>query len=209
MLNKSVKPAKGKKKTEAGTFSPERMRRHKLASEIYSETEKLERALMRTKSGTLEKIRRYRKDLLKKGVADENDLSNLNLTNNDGTVQVLVRSSEVIEFSDDLKAAKAAIDQCLQRWGSESHPYLHTVIKKLFRIDKKGVINKNALLGLFQFDIKDKEWQNALDLIRKSIILSTKKAYVQIRSRENSSSAWKTKNLNFSSIEPGWEKEEL
>ena len=128
------------------------------------------------------------------------DFKNITLTNYDGTKQISIKSSKVIDFDENLQLAKQKIDECFAKWGAESHPNIKAVVDKYFKVDKKGVLNKNAILGLFKFQMNDKDWDEAMRLIQLSIVDDESREYLMLRTRKNKDADWELVNLNLSSI---------
>lgn len=123
---------------------------------------------------------------------------NLQLTGFSGDKQVLFSISDVIEFDERLSVAKAAIDECIKKWSTDAHKNLKVVVDQAFEVDKKGRINKMAILKLRTLKINDKDWKNAMQILTDSIRISSTREYLNIKVKQDGQ--LKTVNLNFSSI---------
>jgi len=177
------------------------LKRHLVVENIFDDVLKFEKRLKKFKSTILNKIIKYEDWITKHNDVEDAKFENITLTNYEGTKQVMIKSGAFIDFDENLSLAKAKIDKCFKKWGNKSHPNLKAVIDHYFRIDKKGFINKKAILGLFQFEMNDKDWEAAMELIRKSIVETAKKEYLMVRVRADINSNWEAINLNLSSIE--------
>ncbi len=183
----------------ATIINESRIRKHKLVEDIFEKAERIEEKMKQTKSSFHDKISQYKSWLLKKNKLNDS-FENLTLSNYSGTKQIQILSHRVIEFDEKIQLAKQKIDACLLSWGKESHPHLKVLIDRLFKTNNNGMLNKNSVIGLFQYNIKDKQWNEAMNLIKESIVESHRKEYFILKKRNNSKDSWHTINLNFSSI---------
>lgn len=125
---------------------------------------------------------------------------NAELVSFDGRYKVEVRHREHIDFSEKLQIAKHKIDDCLKRWSEDSNINLQAVIKEAFQVDKKGEIAKSRILGLRRYNIKDKQWQQAMDLIDEAIQVTSTKQYIAFYERESKDKPFRLVSLNFSAL---------
>ncbi len=125
---------------------------------------------------------------------------NAELVSFDGKYKVEIRQREHIDFSEKLQIAKQKIDDCLKRWSEDSNINLQAVIKEAFQVDKKGEIAKSRILGLRRYNIKDKQWQQAMDLIDEAIQVTSTKQYIAFYERASKDKSFKLVSLNFSAL---------
>jgi len=125
---------------------------------------------------------------------------NAELTSFDGKYKIEVRHRERIEFSEKLQIAKQKIDECLKRWTEDSNVNLQAVINEAFQVDKKGEIAKNRILGLRRYNIKDKNWKQAMELIDEAIQVTSTKQYIAFYERPSLNKPFQLISLNFSAI---------
>ncbi len=125
---------------------------------------------------------------------------NAELVSFDGKYKIEIRNRERIEFSEKLQIAKQKIDECLKRWSEDSNVNLQAVIKEAFQVDKKGEIAKSRILGLRRFNIKDKQWQQAMDLIDEAIQVTSTKQYIAFYERPSEDKSFQLVSLNFSAL---------
>ena len=122
------------------------------------------------------------------------------LTNFSSTKQVIIKKSDVLEFDEKVLYAISKIKKCLEKWGSDSHPNLALITSEIFKIERSGKINRNFLLSLFRYNIKDKEWLEAIELIKESINIASRKEYMIFRERKRPTDTWSTIKLNLSGV---------
>lgn len=182
-------------------IKPEHLKRDSVVKKCFNKVEKLKKQMEKTKQQVLKEINKYNDYLCKINGMEPTEINNLTLSSYDNTMQVNLKSSSVIDFDEHLQLAEIKVKECLKRWGKESHPNIVAIINNAFRTDKKGFVNKNEVLSLFQYDIKDKDWKEAMELIKKSIRTVERKQYLMLRSRKNQNADWENFNLNFSSID--------
>lgn len=108
---------------------------------------------------------------------------NVTLMSFDGRFKVQRAIQETLVFDERLQAAKALIDNCLQRWSQGAQPELKVLINDAFQVDKAGNINTGRVLGLRRIAIEDEQWQNAMRAIGDALSVAGSKSYVRIFKR--------------------------
>lgn len=181
---------------------PEHLKRHSVVNRIVNEVNALQNIIAKSKTKVLRLVDAHEKYMLKvNGLAEDTGLGNITLSNYSNTARVVIKSQKVIEFGPEMQMAEQKIKDCLKKWGKNAHQYIHEVINQVFKADKKGFVNKNAIMGLFTYNITDPDWIAAMELIRKSIQEVTRKEYMMIQTRKDKDAAWVNLNLNFSSLD--------
>ena len=51
-------------------------------------------------------------------------------------------------------------------------------------MDAKGRLDSAKIFGLLKLNIQDPEWEKAMALLRESITVASRKAYLSVRARE-------------------------
>jgi predicted transcriptional regulator len=110
------------------------------------------------------------------------------------------RNRERIDFDEKLQVAKQKIDECLKRWTEDSNVNLQAVINEAFQVDKKGEIAKHRILALRKYNIKDKNWKQAMDIIDEAIQVTSTKQYIAFYKRKSPNKPFELISLNFSAI---------
>ena len=113
---------------------------------------------------------------------------NITITSYDGKHKLMVAVNDTLQFNEKLQVAKALIDNCIKRWSDGSRPELKTLVDDAFYVDKTGKINKDRVLGLRRLEIKDDEWNEAMQAITDSIQVVSSKSYIRFYERNDDGS---------------------
>ncbi len=111
---------------------------------------------------------------------------NITLPSFDGSMKVERAIGEYRIFDERIQAAKAQIDACIERWSEGANEKIVAMVNHAFRVNKRGHIDVNQVLSLRQLDIKDVEWQEAMEAIADAITTVSKKEYIRLYQRERS-----------------------
>ncbi|MCC4118920.1 DUF3164 family protein, partial [Aromatoleum toluclasticum] len=65
---------------------------------------------------------------------------NVSITTYDGRYKVQRSVAERITFTEELVAAKALINACIERWSQGANPHIRALVDRAFRTDSKGQI---------------------------------------------------------------------
>ncbi|MCK9432527.1 MAG: DUF3164 family protein [Candidatus Marinimicrobia bacterium] len=167
---------------------------------VVNEALKLEKNLQNLKAKWMNKIRAYQELIAKQAGVVITGKGNITLTNFSGDKQVEFTMHDILRFDERIQIAKALIDNCLKRWGSNANPNLVVVVDQAFEIDKQGRINIQAILKLRALNIKDEEWQKAMTIINEALSVCGTRQYLNVRVRATGTDRFRTINLNMSSI---------
>lgn len=124
---------------------------------------------------------------------------NVTLMSFDGKYKVTRQIADSIRFDERLQAAKALIDECISEWANGSNDNLQVLIHDAFQVDKEGKISTNRVLGLRRLDIQDEKWQDAMQAISDSIIITDSKAYIRFYERDEKGN-YQAISLDFAGI---------
>lgn len=80
-------------------------------------------------------------------------------------------------FDERLQIAKQKIDKCIEAWSGESNAKLVALVNRAFKVDSKGEVDAQQILGLRQFDFDDELWKEAMELIADSQKVQSTKTY--------------------------------
>ena len=108
---------------------------------------------------------------------------NVSLRSYDGEYKIERAVNENLVFDEQLQVAKVLIDGCFHRWTENSCPEVQVLINDAFKVDQAGQINTGRVLGLRRLDIKDKDWQKAMNIIGESLQVDGSKTYIRIYKR--------------------------
>ena len=194
---KVLKDAKGRE-YPAKILDPQIVKRDSLVNRVMGRAARLHDKLTFEKQKMAADIDKYLQQ-----TADqygEKWKGNAELVSFDGNFKIEVRNRERLEFDEKLQIAKQKIDECLKRWTEDSNVNLQAVINEAFQVDKKGEIAKHRILALRKYNIKDKNWKQAMDIIDKAIQVTSTKQYIAFYERSSSNKPFQLISLNFSAI---------
>ncbi|EKO3919724.1 DUF3164 family protein [Vibrio metschnikovii] len=109
---------------------------------------------------------------------------NVTLLSFDGKYKVQRSIGEHRVFDERIQAAKAKIDECINRWNENSSDEIKALVDLSFRVNKQGHIDVNQVLSLRQLNITDPDWLEAMDAIADSIKVVGKTPYLRIYERQ-------------------------
>jgi len=179
----------------------ETVKKHILVEKAFEKINRLQEKMEQEKERVYTMIEKYQEYLLKKNKIESAEFMNLTLTNYSNDRKIEIKSGRVIEFDEKLMIAKEKIYRCLDKWTEKSNEALKALIYGIFDVDKKGFIDKAKVLSLLQYKIEETEWKEAMELIKESIQVVDRKAYIMFKERSENSEKWETINLNFSTAE--------
>lgn len=169
---------------------------------IFEQMEILRGEMLNFKKSCFEETETYMEVLDTQYNAPNEGKGNLTLINTDGTKKIEININDRIEFDEKLKVAKKLIDKCINKWAEEgSNPHLAIIVKDTFNVDKTGKVNIPRVLNLRRLDIKDEDWQKAMQAITDSLMVMGSKKYIRFHVRRDEYSDWKHITLNFASLD--------
>lgn len=92
------------------------------------------------------------------GVAWGGTKGNVTLLSFDGRYKLIRAVGEHRKFDERIQAAKALIDQCIERWSDGASSEIRALVDHAFRVSKSGHIDVNQVLSLRQLNIDDPDW---------------------------------------------------
>ncbi len=124
---------------------------------------------------------------------------NVQITTYDGQFKVIRSVADRITFTEEIEAAKALINTCIQRWSEGASDNIRVLVDRAFRTDTKGQMKTAAVLELLRLEIKDAEWKRATEAIKESIQSTGTATYVRVYQR-NSTGAYDAINLDLAAV---------
>lgn len=176
------------------------IRKDKIVKRVFVTLDKLQRRMIAEKAKVRKQIAQHVEKLLKENGIEDKKKLNVTLTTFDGQKQIIVKSNRIMEFDEKLQVAEAKIKKCMRTWAVGANPALCEIVDNVFRTEKKGFIDKSGILSLLQYNISDREWREAMELIRQSMYTADRKEYLMIKFRDDASGKWQSINLNFSTL---------
>ena len=125
---------------------------------------------------------------------------NVSITTYDGRYKVQRSVAERITFTEELEAAKALINACIDRWSQGANPYIRALVDRAFRTDSKGQIKTAAVLELLRLEIDDEEWLRAMEAIKDSIQSTGTAIYVRVYERIGESDQYRAIPLDLAAV---------
>nr|WP_086940035.1 DUF3164 family protein [Thaumasiovibrio occultus] len=109
---------------------------------------------------------------------------NVTLMSFDGRYKLVRAKGEHRIFDERIQAAKALIDDCINRWSEGVNDHIKALVDHAFRVNKQGRIDVNQVLSLRQLDIDDMQWREAMDAIADSIQITGTSSYLRLYERQ-------------------------
>lgn len=125
---------------------------------------------------------------------------NVSITTYDGRYKVQRSVAERITFTEELEAAKALINSCIERWSQGANPHIRALVDRAFRTDAKGQIKTAAVLELLRLEIDDEEWSRAMEAIKDSIQSTGTAIYVRVYERIGDSDQYRAIALDLAAV---------
>ena len=117
------------------------------------------------------------------GIKSGGQQGNLTLTTYDGDLRLIRAVQKRLEFTDEIHAAKTLIDECVREWCSGARPELKVLVDDAFKVDQKGDLAADRVLGLRRLDIADPRWRLAMEAIAASLKVQSTRQYLRFYRR--------------------------
>ncbi|WP_134984339.1 DUF3164 family protein, partial [Aeromonas hydrophila] len=88
------------------------------------------------------------------------------------------------KFDERIQAAKALIDQCIERWSDGASSEIRALVDHAFRVSKSGHIDVNQVLSLRQLNIDDPDWLLAMQAAVDAIQVTGTSQYLRLYERD-------------------------
>jgi len=175
--------------------------RHELVLEIVSKAKEQHLLLVAFKASTFADISAFVELSAEKYNAKVGgNKGNITLMSFDGKYKLVRQMQDNLAFDERLQAAKALIDACIKDWTQGSRSEIKALIDNAFQVDKEGKISTGRVLGLRRLDIKDPQWQSAMQAISDSVQVLGSKPYIRIYERVGDSDNYQPISLDLASI---------
>ena len=171
----------------------------KVVSKLSNKALKLSKALEDFKTEVFTEVSNYL-DTAKKHYKVDLDTEEGNKTLSDfaNSLRVEVSCKKQLAFDEKLEFAKKLIDECIVEWSKGANSKLIALVEQAFQTDKKGMIDRDRILGLRKLNIKDTQWQKAMDIISDSLTIVNKKSYVRFQQKIDG--RWRTVYLDIAKV---------
>ncbi|UZE61629.1 DUF3164 family protein [Aeromonas veronii] len=118
------------------------------------------------------------------GVAWGGTKGNVTLLSFDGRYKLIRAVGERRKFDERIQAAKALIDQCIERWSDGASSEIRALVDHAFRVSKSGHIDVNQVLSLRQLNIDDPDWLLAMQAAVDAIQVTGTSQYLRLYERD-------------------------
>jgi hypothetical protein len=118
------------------------------------------------------------------GIQRGGQCGNLSLSTYDGELRLQRAVQKRLEFSDEIHAAKTLIDECVRDWCTGARPELKVLVDDAFKVDQKGDLAADRVLGLRRLEIKDERWNRAMEAIAASVQVQSTRQYLRFYRRK-------------------------
>lgn len=125
---------------------------------------------------------------------------NLSLVSYDGRYKVILAISDTQAFDERVQIAKKMIDECIHRWTIDSDDKVKALIEHAFQVDKAGNINTKRVLSLFDLQIDDAPWQEAMKCLNDSITIVSSKSYIRLYERVGENGKYAQISMDMSAL---------
>jgi len=134
------------------------------------------------------------------GVKTGGEKGNVTLTSFDGKYKLVRQMQDRLVFGEQLLAAKALIDECVQAWSKDANDNIRALVNHAFQTDKEGKINTGRVLGLRSLDIQDEAWKQAMQAIADSTKTASTTPYVRFYERDDGMGEYRPISLDVAAV---------
>lgn len=160
-------------------IKPEDKAKDKMVEKLIDKALKLSGKIGEFKEQAYDDIETYLEALEKQyGITARNKEGNKSISNFSGNMKIEVRSHKMLDFDVKLNIAKELIDGCIEKWSENSRSEIVVLVRDAFKVDEKGKLDRNRILGLRKLNIKDENWKKAMDIISDSLMVTGKRQYI-------------------------------
>ncbi len=179
---------------------PEDKKKDALVERLHKAAMSINKRLADFRQKVLDDVEKYLSDLAEHYDVDARTKEgNKMLSNFSSNLRMEVRIAKYIEFDERLALAKEIIDDCIRKWSKGSDDKIKALVMEAFKVDKKGNIDRDRVLGLKRLNIKDRDWEKAMEIIYDSIVVVGSRAYLRF-SVKGEDGRWETIPLDIAAV---------
>lgn len=175
--------------------------KEQLSGSLFKQALKINSLLLAFKEAIERAVLEVRELLISEEKLHKNSKGNFTWYNFDRSIKIEVNVNETIRFDEGMIAsARELFDSFISKNVQGTDDIVRQLINTAFANTKGGLDSKKVLSLLkYRTKIKDKQFQQALDLIQDSISRPTSKRYFRVWVK-NEDGQYENIELNFSSI---------
>lgn len=125
---------------------------------------------------------------------------NISVSTYDGQFKVQRSVADVLQFTEEMEAAKALIMACIKRWSEGANPQISALVSRAFAPGRNGQLKTAAVLDLLRIEIDDAEWKKAMQALKDSINATGTAVYVRVYERIGDSDQYKAIPLDLAAV---------
>ena len=181
--------------------SPGDKKRDKFVEKTVAAWKKEQERLRAFKTELFKEMAAYVQEMFDRhGVQHGGEKGNITLRNFSGNLKIELQVANLINFNEELMAAKAIIDGCIHDWSEGANANLSALVLQAFKVDGQGKISVGSVLGLRRINIKDQRWEQAMGIISKSVVIESTKKYIRVYERQGVDGQWSPVPLDFAAL---------
>jgi hypothetical protein len=175
--------------------------RHQVVTDLCTMAEKSRDGLAEFKAYAMQEVAALVATSMEQyGVKAGGEKGNVTLISFDGRYKLVRSMQDKLTFGEQLMAAKALIDECVQEWAQGADDNIKVLVNHAFQTDKEGKINTGRVLGLRRLEIRDAKWQSAMQAIADSIQTASTKPYVRFYKRSEATGEYQPISLDVAAV---------
>ena len=156
--------------------------RHVMVEELVALAKEIEIKISELKSIVASKTDKFINKMIADSELDPSKFKgNITLFNFDKTQLIEVNTGEFVSFNEKISIARGLINQCLEEWTKGSRKELCMIVNRAFQTDRKGFLDSKRIMELLSYDIEDDRWIKAMETIKDSITVTSRKKYYKFK----------------------------
>lgn len=131
---------------------------------------------------------------------------NFSISSFDGLQRVTIRQKYVIFLDERVIAARdkmfSYVESLLRSVKADDAKALMIILKEAFKVGTNNMLSTSRVLALIKMDIKNKDWQEAQDLLKAALQPQKGKRYLQLEFRPDRNHDYKGVRLDIADCWP-------
>jgi hypothetical protein len=162
-------------------LEPQKRLAHDLASDLFHRAVALNENLSAFKAFGLSEMRAYRDMMLGDyGVKVGGKEGGFSVRSACGTMVARLDVAKQVTFGPELEAAKALLDEFFEQELEGSSPAIREIVSKAFKLNSKGRLDTQGILGLRDFRFESDVWRRAMQAIDDAICRDSATTYLRV-----------------------------
>lgn len=138
------------------------------------------------------------------GVKLGGEKGNVSLHSFDGSCRILRVYAKNIKFSEEVMAAHALFEKCIEKWTPDTanadQNYARQLINRAFMRSRTDQIKTSALIDLINFKCNDPDWQTGVEALKASMQVMDNTVYVRFYMRDDESESYNPISLDIANV---------